>query len=50
MSETHEPKVEDFQQTRIFVNGLPKYYNDEKVKRYFGRFGEITDVQIIYKK
>lgn len=50
MSETVDPKIEEFQKTRIFVNGLPKYYNEERLKKYYGKYGEVTDCKIIYKK
>ena len=36
-------------QTRLIVKNLPKNADEKKIKELFEKFGEVTDVNIIFK-
>lgn len=36
--------------SRLIVKGLPKYYNEDNLKKLFSRKGDVTDVKIMRKR
>lgn len=36
--------------SRLIVKGLPKYYTEDKLREYFGKQGDVTDVKLMKKR
>lgn len=36
--------------SRLIVKGLPKYYTEDKLREYFGKQGNVTDVKLMKKR
>lgn len=36
--------------SRLIVKGLPKYYTEEKLREFFSKQGDVTDVKLMKKR